>query len=182
MGWWDALTKFVLPTLGGGAVIGAAIGAFLYWLMQKSIDARFARGMEDYRHSHAAQLQNEKLRLDLYDRRFEIFSSIFDFYEAMISWEGTPEQKEARKRFFRAYQESGFLFTKESGIPDLLKSLNDDAMKVIGYKENRESYKSDPAFSLKQFNQATHIQINVFDEGLSKLRAAMFQYLDFSKV
>ena len=182
MGWWDALTKFVLPTLGGGAVIVAAIGAFLYWITQKSIDARFARGLEDYRHGHAAQLQGEKLRLDLYDRRFEIFDSIFDFYDAMISWSGTIEQKQARQRFFRAYQESGFLFTQESGIPDLLKSLNEDANKVIGYKEHRDSYKSDPAFSLEQFNEATRIQIQVFDEGLTKLRAAMFPYLDFSKV
>ena len=30
MGWWDALTEFVLPILGGGAVIVAAIGALLY--------------------------------------------------------------------------------------------------------------------------------------------------------
>lgn len=182
MVWWDTLVRFVLPVLGGGAIIVASIGAFLYWLMQKSIDARFARGMEDYRHSHAAQLQHEKLRLDLYDRRFEIFDSIFDFYDAMISWEGTLEQKEARKRFFRAYQESGFLFTKESGIPDLLKSLNDDAMKVIGYKEHRDSYKSDPALSLQLFKEATEIQTHVFDVGLIKLRVAMFQYLDFTKI
>ena len=62
---------------------------------------------------HQKEIAREKLRLDLYDRRFEIFSSIFDFYKAMISWEGTPEQEKARDRFFRAYQESGFLFTKE---------------------------------------------------------------------
>jgi hypothetical protein len=62
-----------------------------------------------------ACIAREKLRLDLYDRRFEIFSSIFDFYNAMISWTGTLEQEEARARFFRAYQESGFLFTRESG-------------------------------------------------------------------
>lgn len=182
MEWLTVLTNFVLPTLGGGAVIVGAIGTFLYWLMQKSIDARLSRGMEDYRHSHAAQLQNEKLRLDLYDRRFEIFDSIFDFYDAMVSWKATPEQKGARKRFFRAYQEAGFLFTKESGIPDLLKSLNDDAMKVIGYKEHRDSYKADPALSLQLFNEATEIQTRVFDEGLTKLRAAMFQYLDFTKI
>lgn len=138
--------------------------------------------MEDYRHNHAAALQNEKLRPDLYDRRFEIFSSIFDFYEAMIGWQGTSEQKEARKRFFQAYQESGFLFTEQSGIHALLKSLNDDAAKVIGYKENRDSYKSDPALSLEQFNQATHIQLRVFEDGLAKLRAAMHPYLDFSKI
>jgi len=129
-----------------------------------------------------ARIAKEKLRLDLYDRRFEIFTSIFDFYDAMIAWNGTPEQQNVRKRFFRAYQESCFLFTKESGIEALLKMLNDEGNKVIGFKENRESYKSDPAFLIDQFNKSTDIQLRVFDEGLAKLRAAMQQYLDFSKV
>ncbi|MBI2714238.1 MAG: hypothetical protein HYX37_07255 [Rhizobiales bacterium] len=129
-----------------------------------------------------ARIAKEKLRLDLYDRRFEIFSSIFDFYEAMISWEGTLEQKAARTRFFRAYQESDFLFTKESGIPDTLKMLLDAGAAVIGFKENSEKYKSDPKFLMEQFNKTTDIQLRVFEEGLSKLRAAMHQYLDFSKI
>jgi hypothetical protein len=182
MGAWEVLTKIVLPTLGGATVIIAGIGAFFYWLMQKSVDARLAKALEDYRHSHNLKLQNEKTRLDLYDRRFEIFTSIFDFYDAMISWEGTPEQKEARKRFFRAYQESGFLFTAESGIEALLKMLNDEGMKVIGFKEHSESYRSDPAFLNEQFLKVTDIQLRVFEDGLAKLRAAMHQYLDFSKI
>ncbi len=128
-----------------------------------------------------ARIAGEKLRHDLYDRRFEIFSSIFDFYNAMISWEGTPEQKEARQRFFRAYQESGFLFTKESGIEALLKKLNDDGAKVIGFKENSDSYKSDPALMNQLFQQSMEIQLG-FEKGLAKLRAAMHPYLDFSKV
>ncbi len=36
-----------------------------------------------------ADIAREKLRHDLYDRRFEIFSGIFDFYDAMILWKGT---------------------------------------------------------------------------------------------
>ena len=120
-------------------------------------------------------------RLDLYDRRFRIFSSIFDFYEVMISWEGTPQQKEARDRFFRAYQESGFLFTKESGIEALLKMLNDEGKKFIDFKENSDKYKGDPALMIEQQKKTTD-QTWVFDEDLAKLRAAMHPYLDFSKV
>jgi hypothetical protein len=131
---------------------------------------------------HQKNIAREKLRLDLYDRRFRIFTSIFDFYEVMISWEGTPQQKEARDRFFRAYQESGFLFTKESGIEALLKMLNDEGMKVIGFKENSDMYKGDPALMIEQHKKTTDIQTRVFDEGLAKLRAAMHPYLDFSKV
>jgi hypothetical protein len=44
-----------------------------------------------------AFIAREKLRLDLYNRRFEIFSSIFDFYNAMIFWEGTRANRRAVK-------------------------------------------------------------------------------------
>lgn len=129
-----------------------------------------------------AEIASEKLRLDLYNRRFEVFSSIFDFYEAMISWDGRPEHLKARSKFFRAYQESAFLFAKESGIEQLLKSLNDSGAKVIGFKENSGSLKVDPRFYIEKFNEMNDIQITVFDVGLAKFREAIYPYLHFSKI
>lgn len=178
---WEGV-KFVLTILGGGAVVALAIAGFVYWLLQKTIDARFAKALVDYQHSRNSTLQNERLRLDLYDRRFDLYSSIFDFYYAMVSWEGTPEQKEVRQRFFMAYQESAFLFTKESGIEELLKMLNSEAAKVIGFKENSELYKSDPAFLNEQFLETNRIQLTIFEDGLAKFKEAIRPYLDFSKI
>ena len=94
------------------------------------------------RQIHAAQkVEATKLRLDLYNRRFQIFVSIFDFYEA--SWRGPiqPSNTVARTKFFRAYQESGFLFSKDSGIQDVMKKLLDDSGVVIGFKEHDKSYR-----------------------------------------
>jgi hypothetical protein len=71
---------------------------------------------------------------------------------------------------------------KESGIEALLNLLNEEGAKVIGFKENREHYRSDPNFFIEQFNKTTDIQLREFEEGLAKLRAAMHQYLDFSKI
>lgn len=131
---------------------------------------------------HQKKIAKEKLRLDLYDRRFEIFSSIFGFYDAMISWTGTPEQIEARRRFFRAYQESCFLFANESGIADLLKTLNDAGAAVIGFKEHYDHYRSDPHNMIGQINKSMEIQTKTFEERLAKLRSAVHKYLDFSKI
>jgi hypothetical protein len=144
-------------------IIAASAAVFVTW--------HFAR--------EQAWLAREKLRFDLFDRRLQIFSSIFDFYNAMIAWRGTPEQVASRERFFRAYQESRFLFKSESGIEVLFKDLNDKGMKVIGFKEIEEQLKSDPATYLKHFNEATKIQTTDFDEGLVKLKAAMSPYLSF---
>jgi hypothetical protein len=58
--------------------------------------------------SSAEHIETTKLRLDLYNRRFQIFVSIFDFYEALIGWTGTPEQRAAQTRFFRATRSPGF--------------------------------------------------------------------------
>jgi hypothetical protein len=129
-------------------------------------------------------IESTKIRLDLYDRRFQIFVSIFDFYEALVSWQGqgTPEQLAAKAKFFRAYQESGFLFSKESGIQGTLKKLLDDSGTVIGFKEHGESYRADTELYLKQFNEMNRVLTTGFDDGLAKLRVAMAEYLNFQAI
>jgi hypothetical protein len=66
--------------------------------------------------SGQAEVAKEKLRLDFYDRRIEIFTSALTFYNAIVRWdgEGTPEQQEAQKRFLHAYSVSRFLFNYTS--------------------------------------------------------------------
>jgi hypothetical protein len=61
-----------------------------------------------------AWIAEEKLRHDLFDRRLQIFTSIFDFYNAMISWEGTQEQIVVRERFFQSISRS--MFSIQAGI------------------------------------------------------------------
>jgi hypothetical protein len=169
---------------GPQLAVGVGIGIALLWLVQKVVGAFLDRRAEDYKHRHTVALQNEKARLDLYNRRFEILSSLYDFYDAMISWTSNPdsEQIAARKRFHRASQEAEFLFTKESGIAALLNDLNRQGQKVIGFKENKESFKSDPATMLAEFSKTQEIMLRGFDDGLTKLKTAMHPYLDFTEM
>jgi hypothetical protein len=133
--------------------------------------------------SSAEHIETTKLRLDLYNRRFQIFVSIFDFYEALIGWTGTPEQRAAQTRFFRAYQESGFLFSKESGIEDTLKRLHEEPAKVIGFKEYGEDYKSGGVeFYLERFKEANHVLLVEFDAALVKLKTELAKYLNFHAI
>ena len=126
-----------------------------------------------------AWLAREKLRYDLFDRRLKIYESIFDFYRAMIGWTGTTEEIAARERFFAAYQESAFLFAKESGIEALLKDLNDKGAKVIGFKENGKSLASHPPTYIAQFNETTEIMTTEFEIGLEKFKREIAPYLNF---
>jgi hypothetical protein len=128
------------------------------------------------------QVEATKIRLDLYNRRFQIFVSIFDFYEALIGWKGTDEQRLARARFFKAYQESAFLFKPESRIEEMLKSLFDASGKIIGFKEDSEQFKAGgPEFYSEQFN-AMNSALGYFDNTLPKLRAAFGDYLNFHSI
>jgi hypothetical protein len=169
---YQILKDFAGPV---ATIIAAATAVFVTWRLGLR-QAKIAEAQAD--------LAREQLRHDLYNRRFEIFSSIFDYYNAMISWKDppTPKQQAARQRFFRASEESVFLFTKESGIPDLLKMLNDKGNEVIGHKEHPDIYKSDPARMIEQFEKVSNIQLRVFEQGLAQLRAARHPYLDFSKI
>lgn len=127
------------------------------------------------------RLAREKLRLDLYNRRYEIYRSIFDFYHVLIGWKGTEADKAQQAKFFQAYQESKFLFSEKSGISAIYKKLNDGASKVIGFKENSSEYAKEPELFMKLFNETNAIQINEFDEGLRALEAKMKPYLTFRR-
>jgi hypothetical protein len=156
--WYQIFKDFAGPI----ATIIAALAAL-------SVTAYFAWHQKKIA-KEQADIAEEKLRLDLYDRRFEIFSSIFDFHTAVILWEGSPEQQKARQRFFRAYQSSGFLFKKESGIEDLLKKVHENGVEIIGSK----NYDPDGFLLTPQ-------HLSIFEESLRELKAAMHPYLDFSK-
>jgi hypothetical protein len=86
---YDVLKDFAGPF---AAVVAGSAAVFVTYRLGKE-QARIAR---------------EKLRLDLYDRRWKIFTSVFDFYYVMIAWKGTDEQAAVRDKFFMAYQESAF--------------------------------------------------------------------------
>lgn len=73
-------------------------------------------------------INREKLRLDLYNRRFEIYCRVLDLLFAFENWNPTgaettacslqdsPELDRALKAFTKAYRESQFLFDEKSGV------------------------------------------------------------------
>ena len=123
------------------------------------------------------EIAKEKLRLDLFDRRYKSYESIFDFYNALIDWSGTDNQEASFKRFFRVYQESKFLFGYE--VETIFKEILDLGAKVRGFKENRDTFKSDPEFFHQQFMKTNDILINDFDTKLRELTNAAQPYIGF---
>ena len=160
--------------LGPAATIIAsfvAVGVTAYFARQQTAIAR-----------EQARTARENLRHNLYERRWAIFESIFDYYRAMIGWQGTSEQEKAKERFFRSYQQAGFLFSKE--IEELMKSLNDKGNFVTGMKElmANPASRPDPKTGSEYMKKINDIQTKGFEEGFLKLKAAISPYLTFEHI
>jgi hypothetical protein len=78
---------------------------------------------------------SERFRLDLYNKRFDIYMRTVKFYQALLS---SKEAEEAtsfaalRADFIIASRESQFLFGPESGVYDLLSRLNKASFTITG--------------------------------------------------
>ncbi|MBU9163590.1 hypothetical protein [Burkholderia multivorans] len=126
----------------------------------------------------------EKLRLDLYDRRFGVYTASIDFYHVLSSYDESNEQhREAHRSFVKAVRESRFLFGHDSEIVSLLEEMHTRAARIMGYKTHgKELRDSDPNESRKRFEvqQADYFWIGS-DRGLLRLEAALSPFLDFRK-
>jgi hypothetical protein len=88
----------------------------------------------------------EKLRLDLYNRRFDIYVGALKFSQVLEGWQPTdaerqsgsfkdsPELDRAQRVFIKATREAGFLFPADSGVQKRLEQMHTDGVAVIGYK------------------------------------------------
>lgn len=127
-------------------------------------------------------LARQKLRLDLYDRRFGIYNSALLFYSTLISWSGSDQDRAVQRQFFEALQASRFLFSNKSGIFELYDELHREAFKVIGPKDHREAFSGDPEISRAMFEASNHVLLTLFPQSLDKIRKRIGPYLDFHRV
>jgi hypothetical protein len=75
----------------------------------------------------------EKLRLDLYDRRFKIYVHVIEFHRAVVAWDGSKEQRDLEGPFTQALRESRFLFPESSGVFAFLKEFSGNAFFIVNF-------------------------------------------------
>lgn len=120
----------------------------------------------------------EKLRLDLYNRRFEIYIRVLGFYQELIQWEGSSEQVERQAPFIKAYAESRFMFPPQSGVYEYLKEFSGHAFKIVQFKKTVEALSSLPEettkLALERSNHANWILVS-----MAEIERKMGPYLNF---
>lgn len=130
-----------------------------------------------------------KVRLDLYNRRFEVYSAAWDYHVILSFWQGPNQgaaadhvkQRAAAERFFKAKAEARFLFAEGSNVSKVLEELAKEASGVRGYVEY--SRLSDPPEErLRLLNEHDDRVLATIPALMKQLQRNMGPYLNFHRV
>jgi hypothetical protein len=133
-----------------------------------------------------SRINRNKLRLELYNRRFDVYSKALEFFIFLLSYDPNIVSKDLckslHKDFIKAFRESQFLFDDKSNVHSILEQMNTKAFLIIGFKEQgAELAKADP----EEFNKMNEQNLNAlqwFNKAIPKLEKAMARYLNFHKL
>ena len=124
----------------------------------------------------------QKLRLDLYDKRFTVFEVALKVYqESLGETELTePAYEELHRKFITAMIEARFLFSVDSGIAKVMEDFNKSIFVVKGSRRIMKTSGIPPEELNKVFNKFTDEQM-LFPNKLEDLERRMKPYLTFSQ-
>jgi hypothetical protein len=121
---------------------------------------------------------SERFRLDLYNKRFDIYMRTVRFYQSLLKSRDTADEDFSglRRDFIIAARESRFLFSPESGIHDLLSQLNSDSFAITGQRDMPKGLPPEQVIeNQKQFATA----IERWNSSMEPLEARMAPYLNY---
>ncbi|MGA3117133.1 MAG: hypothetical protein ABSF90_22165 [Syntrophobacteraceae bacterium] len=109
------------------------------------------------------KINDEKLRLDLYNRRFNVYSTALDFHFALVEFSASGEQhKDAftilHKQFLKVAQESQFLFKPDSSIYDMLVEMHKRSFNRTGFIKHGKEVADTPDVFLSWYQQSEEAQ------------------------
>lgn len=127
------------------------------------------------------KVNKNKLRLDLYNRRFIVYEQSLAYFQSYYSQVSTSEYiDECANNFSRVFRESLFLFGEDSEAYKLLIELNDTLSFLIQFNKK---FKSEPYdqetlkawVSIKESKQEPLIIMKALEK-------ALMPWLDFKRV
>jgi len=124
----------------------------------------------------------DKLRLDLYQRRFHVYEATLSFYQALL---GSPEDLKMQefdvlhKEFIKSCREAKFLFDPD--VVQLLEQFSIAGSVVVGFRlEGANMRHVMPTFL--ELNKASNDAMSSLGKLIFVLEDAIFPYLNFRKI
>ncbi|MFI4986514.1 MAG: hypothetical protein ACHQF3_03655 [Alphaproteobacteria bacterium] len=124
-------------------------------------------------------IASERFRLDLYNKRFDIYVRTVKFYQILLKSRENDEDETfaaLRKDFILACRESKFLFDPESGVYDLLNRLNMASFEITG---SRDMPKGLPAEQIIENQRRFAEAIKLWISSMEPLEDLMAPYLNY---
>ncbi len=83
------------------------------------------------------KINERKLNLDLYNKRFSVYTDTLRFYHELA---GEDVSQETLRAFIGSKEASELLFSKDSTIFELLDSMHNESFKIIGIKRHEKDF------------------------------------------
>ncbi|WP_105199497.1 hypothetical protein [Pseudoalteromonas sp. T1lg10] len=118
-------------------------------------------------------INRDKLRLDLYNKRFDVYTTTLKFYQELIS-DGVSS--ETHKSFIEQKEAAKFLFSQNPSIYLLLDELHEKSFKVKAYKENKE-FKNSPELYAELVKESNNV-VTWSNHAIKELSKKLEPYLN----
>lgn len=115
---------------------------------------------------HQSKINEDKLKLDLYDRRFEVYRITLKYYQGFMD-DNWPKE-EVRYNFIELKEASYFLFPKKTGIYATLEEIHKLGVKIKGWKEEVDKTLHVAAIIPNEINKMT-LEVNKLKEALEQV-------------
>lgn len=115
----------------------------------------------------------QKLKLDLYNKRFEVYTATLKFYQELI---GDGVTSETHKNFIEKKEAAKFLFSDDISIYELLNELHVKSFKVKAFKEHRGELEPNPVIS--ELAQESLEVVDWSNEAVKSLSGKLEKYLN----
>lgn len=123
------------------------------------------------------KIASAKVKLDLYNKRFNVYVSALEYYQAFWDKNG-GDLKVKGAEFIKCYRESQFLFSEKSGVYATLTVIKDSAGVIKIYEEMKAEGKKD----LGELHSKSVTAREKIGNALQTLEKQMAKYIDFKVV
>ena len=125
-------------------------------------------------------LQNDKLRLDLYNRRFDLYLRVLALQDVLAGWTGSDREQAVLADFKRAHREARFLFPPESGVAEAFEQFSNASVNITSLNLWKRVAQEDESTRNTDWGQFRIDGYNLSVNARFLLEAKISPYLIFS--
>ncbi|WP_144409075.1 hypothetical protein [Photobacterium halotolerans] len=118
-------------------------------------------------------INKRKLNLDLYNKRFSVYTDTLRFYQELV---GEKVSQETHRSFIASKEASRFLFSEDPSIFKLLDLMHSESFKITGFKKHGKELSRTPEFV--KGVEISQEKLFWFGEQLTELKNKMSPYLN----